>query len=66
MAKRRKPEPGELPVELQIDMDDDRVIEAVARFLLHITRHRHERATGSVDARRRPAARKASRKRSRP
>lgn len=66
MAKRRKADPGMLPVELHIDMDDERVIEALAQFLLNISQNLNKRAAGSTDAQRRPAARKAGRKRPRP
>jgi len=48
MSKRRKAPP--LPeIELHIDMDDERVIEALARFLLDITRPRDDAASERHD-----------------
>ena len=41
MTKRKAPQP-QLEIELHIDLDDDRVIEAIANLLLNLSRHRKE------------------------
>ena len=64
MAKRRKPEPPPR-IELHIDFDDERVVEAIARLLLDLSEHREQPATGRAQPRVRPPARKATRKRPR-
>ena len=48
MSDRRKVHP-QPEIEFSIDMDDERVIEALARFLLDITRHRDDAASESHD-----------------
>ena len=45
--RRTAPPPPE--IELHIDLDDQRVLEAVANLLLDLTRHRLKPASGSPE-----------------
>lgn len=45
MSNRRKAPPPSPEIESHIDLDDERVLEAVANLLLDLTRHHFERAS---------------------